>query len=64
MGEAWHNIHHAFQRSAAHRLDRWQLDVSSPVIGLLVHLRLVADVQRIAPDMMARKRLGQPSRAV
>jgi stearoyl-CoA desaturase (Delta-9 desaturase) len=63
MGEGWHNNHHAFPRSAVHGFDRWQLDVSAWVIGLLERMRLVADVQRITPEMMARKRIRQASRA-
>jgi stearoyl-CoA desaturase (Delta-9 desaturase) len=58
MGEGWHNNHHAFPRSAVHGLDRWQLDVSAWVISGLERLRLATDVQRIAPDAIARKRLG------
>jgi stearoyl-CoA desaturase (delta-9 desaturase) len=58
MGEGWHNNHHAFPRSAVHGLDPWQLDVSAWVIAGLERLRLVADVQRIAPETLARKRLA------
>ena len=32
MGEAWHNNHHAFPRSARHGLDRHQLDSSARLI--------------------------------
>jgi len=60
MGEGWHNNHHAFPRSAVHGLDRWQLDVSAWVIAALERLRLATDVQRIAPEALARKRLGVP----
>jgi stearoyl-CoA desaturase (delta-9 desaturase) len=58
MGEGWHNNHHAFPRSAVHGLDRWQLDVSAWVIGGLEWLRLATEVQRIAPEALARKRLS------
>ena len=58
MGEGWHNNHHAFPRSAVHGLDRWQLDVSAWVIAGLERLRLATDVQRIAPEAIARKRLS------
>jgi stearoyl-CoA desaturase (delta-9 desaturase) len=57
MGEGWHNNHHAFPRSAVHGLDRWQLDVSAWVIAALERVRLATDVQRIAPEAIARKRL-------
>jgi stearoyl-CoA desaturase (delta-9 desaturase) len=58
LGEGWHNNHHAFPRSAAHGLDRWQLDLSARLITTLEWLRLATNVQRIAPEMIARKRLG------
>lgn len=57
MGEGWHNNHHAFPRSAVHGLDAWQLDVSAWVIAALERMRLATDVQRIAPEALARKRL-------
>jgi stearoyl-CoA desaturase (delta-9 desaturase) len=57
-GEGWHNNHHAFPRSAVHGLDRWQLDLSAWLIATLERLRLATNVQRIAPEMIARKRLG------
>ncbi len=57
MGEGWHNNHHAFPRSAVHGLDRWQLDVSAWLITALERVRLASDVQRIAPEALARKRL-------
>jgi stearoyl-CoA desaturase (delta-9 desaturase) len=59
MGEGWHNNHHAFPRSAVHGLDRWQLDVSAWVIAGLERLRLATEVQRIAPEALARKRLAR-----
>lgn len=58
MGEGWHNNHHAFPRSAVHGLDRWQFDVSAWLISALERLRLATDVQRIAPEVLARKRLA------
>ena len=58
MGEGWHNHHHAFPRSAVHGLDGCQLDVSAWVISALERVRLVSDVQRIAPEALARKRLA------
>jgi stearoyl-CoA desaturase (delta-9 desaturase) len=56
MGEGWHNNHHAFPRSAVHGIDRWQLDVSAWLITGLACLRLARNVQRIAPEVIARKR--------
>ena len=50
FGEAWHNNHHAFPRSAVHGLGRWQLDVSSLAIRALERLGLVWNVVRISPE--------------
>jgi stearoyl-CoA desaturase (delta-9 desaturase) len=58
FGEGWHNNHHAFPRSAVHGLERWQFDASAWLIAGLERLGLARDVQRIAPDVIARKRLG------
>ena len=58
LGEGWHNNHHAFPRSAIHGLDRWQFDASAWLIAGLERLGLARDVQRIAPDVIGRKRLG------
>jgi stearoyl-CoA desaturase (delta-9 desaturase) len=59
FGEGWHNNHHAFPRSAIHGLDRWQFDASAWLIASLERLGLVRDVQRIAPEVIARKRLAE-----
>jgi stearoyl-CoA desaturase (delta-9 desaturase) len=59
FGEGWHNNHHAFPRSAIHGLDRWQFDASAWLITSLERLGLVRDVQRIAPEVIARKRLAR-----
>ena len=58
LGEGWHNNHHAFPRSAIHGLDRWQFDASAWLIAGLERLGLARDVQRIAPDVIVRKRIG------
>jgi stearoyl-CoA desaturase (delta-9 desaturase) len=58
LGVGWNNNHHAFPRSAVHGLDRWQFDVSAALIAALERLRLASDVQRIAPEVLARKRLA------
>jgi stearoyl-CoA desaturase (Delta-9 desaturase) len=57
LGEGWHNNHHAFPRSAVHGLDRWQLDMSAMLITTFERLGLVTNVQRVAPEALARKRL-------
>jgi stearoyl-CoA desaturase (delta-9 desaturase) len=58
LGEGWHNNHHAFPRSAIHGLDRWQFDASAWLIAGLERLGFARDVQRIAPEVIARKRLS------
>jgi stearoyl-CoA desaturase (delta-9 desaturase) len=55
FGEAWHNNHHAFPRSAAHGLRRWELDPSALVIRTLERVGLVWDVVRIAPARQVAK---------
>jgi stearoyl-CoA desaturase (delta-9 desaturase) len=50
LGEAWHNNHHAFPRSAAHGLRRTQLDPSAYLIGALEHIGLAHHVVRIPTE--------------
>src|SRR5215203_412797 len=52
FGESWHHNHHAFPRSAAHGLRRWEglLDPSALVITTLEKLGLAHNVVRIAPE--------------
>jgi stearoyl-CoA desaturase (Delta-9 desaturase) len=47
FGEAWHNNHHAFPRSAAHGLRAWQLDPGAIVIRTLERLGLAWNVVRV-----------------
>jgi stearoyl-CoA desaturase (delta-9 desaturase) len=47
FGEAWHNNHHAFPRSASHGMRWYEPDVSAIAIGLLERLGLAWDVQRV-----------------
>jgi stearoyl-CoA desaturase (delta-9 desaturase) len=56
MGEAWHNNHHAFPTSAAHGLDRRQIDISAMVIGAMERVGLCWDVVRIGEERRAGKR--------
>ena len=57
FGESWHHNHHAFPRSAAHGLRRWEraLDPSAYVIKALEKLGLARNVVRIAPDRQLAK---------
>jgi len=60
FGEAWHHNHHAFPRSAAHGLRRWErmLDPSALVITGLEKVGLARNVVRIAPERQ-HQREGQ-----
>lgn len=55
FGESWHHNHHAFPRSAAHGLKRWELDISALVIATLEKLGLAWNVVRISPERQAQK---------
>ena len=60
LGEAWHHNHHAFPRSAAQGLRRWELDPSAAVIALLERLGVVWNVVRITPERQAQRLQAQP----
>jgi stearoyl-CoA desaturase (delta-9 desaturase) len=47
MGEAWHNNHHAFPRSARHGLRWWELDIAGLVISGMRRVGLAWDVVEI-----------------
>lgn len=49
-GEGWHNNHHAFQTSAAHGLDWWEIDTTYMAIKLMSYLGLASDVKVAKPD--------------
>jgi stearoyl-CoA desaturase (delta-9 desaturase) len=66
FGESWHHNHHAFPRSAAHGLRRWEqaLDPSALVIKSLEKLGLARNVVRIAPERQhQRQTAAAPLRA-
>jgi stearoyl-CoA desaturase (Delta-9 desaturase) len=56
LGESWHHNHHAFPRSAAHGLRRWELDPSALIIATLEKLGLARNVVRISPEREVEKR--------
>jgi stearoyl-CoA desaturase (delta-9 desaturase) len=58
MGEAWHNNHHAFPRSARHGLGPGELDSSARVIRWFEQLGWVSDVNWLDPATIARRRAG------
>jgi fatty-acid desaturase len=60
-GEGWHNNHHAFQRSARHGHEWWELDMTWVAIRTLQKLGLAWDIQGL-PATAARFRLDRPDR--
>ena len=57
FGDGWHNNHHAFEYSARHGLEWWQVDVSWLVIRSLQTVGLAWDVKLPTAEAMAEKRL-------
>ncbi len=55
MGEAWHNNHHAFPRSAVHGLRWWEVDPSALVIRGLQRLGLAWNVVEIPAERQRQK---------
>ncbi|XP_011073424.1 palmitoyl-monogalactosyldiacylglycerol delta-7 desaturase, chloroplastic [Sesamum indicum] len=45
FGEGWHNNHHAFEYSARHGLEWWQIDMTWYVVRLLQAIGLATDVK-------------------
>jgi stearoyl-CoA desaturase (delta-9 desaturase) len=58
LGEAWHNNHHAFPRSAHHGLRWWEVDPGGLLIRTLRRLRLAWDVVEISPERQRQKELA------
>ncbi|KAD6794627.1 hypothetical protein E3N88_05523 [Mikania micrantha] len=54
FGEGWHNNHHAFQYSARHGLEWWQLDTTWYMIRLLEIVGLAHDVRLPTPNHIKR----------
>ncbi len=55
LGESWHHNHHAFPRSAAHGLKRWEPDPSAFIISALEKVGLARNVIRISPERQAER---------
>jgi stearoyl-CoA desaturase (delta-9 desaturase) len=51
FGEAWHNNHHAFPRSARFGLRWWQVDIGAALIRALELVGLAWNVRRAAPGL-------------
>jgi fatty-acid desaturase len=63
-GEGWHNTHHAFQRSARHGLEWWEVDATWLVIRALAAVGLARDIQLLPRNAERfRIRRGQPAEA-
>ncbi|KAG5398537.1 hypothetical protein IGI04_020351 [Brassica rapa subsp. trilocularis] len=56
LGEGWHNNHHAFQFSARHGLEWWQLDVTWYLIRFLEAIGLATNVK--LPTEAQKKRMA------
>ena len=56
MGEAWHNNHHAFPRSARHGLDPGQWDSSARIIRGLERLGWATDANWPSPEQLDARR--------
>jgi stearoyl-CoA desaturase (Delta-9 desaturase) len=57
-GEAWHNNHHAFPRSASHGMRWYEVDISAMLIWTLEKLGLVWNVVRIDREILDRRAAG------
>ncbi|GFH06959.1 FA_desaturase domain-containing protein [Haematococcus lacustris] len=56
FGEGWHNNHHAFEFSARHGLEWWQVDVTWGMVWLLQRLGLATNVK--LPSERQKQRLA------
>ncbi|KAF2301435.1 hypothetical protein GH714_024071 [Hevea brasiliensis] len=56
FGEGWHNNHHAFEYSARHGLEWWQIDMTWYVVRFLQAIGLATDVK--LPSEMQKQRLA------
>ncbi|CAK7356932.1 unnamed protein product [Dovyalis caffra] len=56
FGEGWHNNHHAFEYSARHGLEWWQLDMTWYVVRFLQAIGLATDVK--LPNEVQKQRMA------
>ncbi|KAL0717267.1 hypothetical protein Bca4012_066589 [Brassica carinata] len=59
FGEGWHNNHHAFEFSARHGLEWWQLDMTWYVVRFLQAIGLATDVK--LPSEAQKQRMALTS---
>jgi fatty-acid desaturase len=60
MGEGWHNNHHADQRSAAHGMRWWELDITYLTILIMQAIRLASNVMRPSRETSPLNRGANP----
>jgi stearoyl-CoA desaturase (delta-9 desaturase) len=53
FGSGLQNNHHAFPSSAQIALHRWEVDIGGYIVNALEALRLIRDVKRVTPEMIA-----------
>jgi stearoyl-CoA desaturase (delta-9 desaturase) len=58
FGEAWHNNHHAFPRSASHGMRWYELDISALIIRGLEKVGLASNVIRIDRERQEAKAIA------
>ena len=58
FGEAWHNNHHAFPRSARHGLRWWEVDPSALVIRAMRRVGLAWNVVEVTPERRREKQIA------
>jgi stearoyl-CoA desaturase (Delta-9 desaturase) len=56
FGDAWHNAHHAFPRSARHGIETGQVDISAECIRVFEHLGWATDVHWPRRNVVDRRR--------
>ncbi|KAF6176061.1 hypothetical protein GIB67_000155 [Kingdonia uniflora] len=60
FGEGWHNNHHAFEYSARHGLESWEIDLTWNTIKLLQIIGLATDVK--VPSVIQKQKMLQTVR--
>jgi stearoyl-CoA desaturase (delta-9 desaturase) len=63
FGEGWHNNHHAFQASAKHGIEWWQVDLTYWVINSLEKLGLASEVNRPSTALLEAKKRKSANKA-
>ncbi|KAJ0939257.1 putative fatty acid desaturase domain, acyl-CoA desaturase [Helianthus annuus] len=62
FGEGWHNNHHAFEYSARHGLEWWQIDVCWYTIRFLKAVGLATNVKLPTEDHKLKKSIASPNK--